>query len=152
MNERSHEYLGEAGEKRSRLSADVYRANWEDGAPGGFALAAAATARRRHWRRRGLLLAVQASVAALAVCVATWFWRAEPAAPARRVMVAYAAGERSEASRIEERTRVPAALDPRREHAFLLSDDEALELFRGRPLMVFTEPDGGRRIVLLDGE
>jgi hypothetical protein len=131
---------------RARLISDLHAEDWEGGAPGDFARQAAACARGRVRRRR-----VAGVSGMLALAAAIWVggvWLAGGADGARSPSSELRMARRAPMS--EPPRSFPAALMPGRGQPFELSDDEALSLLRGRPLMIVPEADGGRRIILLD--
>lgn len=130
---------------RAKLIADLHADDWETGAPGEFARRAAACARGRARRRR--VASATGALALAAAILAGGVWLNDAGRERRSEMrLAHREPSRQSASA----PRFPVALIPGRGQAFELSDDEALELLRGRPLMIMPEADGGRRIILLD--
>ncbi len=130
---------------RAELLAALPAEDWETGASADFARRAAAYARGRR-RGRRVMVAVGGVALALAAVVGVFQIDGgrggRPADPRGRVVARVADAPK--------RPDFPAALVPGRELPFELSDEEALELLRGRPLMILPQADGGRRIVLLE--
>ncbi len=135
---------GSVNDPRDELISALSGGDWDTAE---LARRAAACARGRVRRRRVLVATGSAIAAAMALAGGMWMGGAREAdamaAGAREARVARIVVEPS-------RPSVPAALIPGRGQPFELSDDEALELLRGRPLMILPQPDGTRRIVLLD--
>ncbi len=128
--------MNEKPDPRARLVAETFTDDWGTGPAAGFALAAAALARRR--RRLHRTLQVGAAVA-LAFASAVFLQRVRtPAVPP----VATAA------------PRLPireAASAPKISPAFeIISDEQLFAELRGRPLLILPQSPDGRRIVLLD--
>ncbi len=143
----------ERGDERERdpresLCAALSGGDWDTGAPAESARRAAACARGRMRRRR--TMTVTGGLVAVAVAAGA-FWMA---GDGERGAVAAVAGSREPrvAAFVAEpvRQKVPTALIPGRGQPFELSDEEALELLRGRPLMILPQADGTRKIVLLE--
>ena len=128
--------MNEKPDPRARLVAETFNDDWGAGPAAGFALAAAALARRRRRLHRTLYVG---SAVALAVASAVFLQRvrtpvAAPiatAAPDLPVRVAELASKFSPAFEV-------------------ISDEQLFAELRGRPLLILPQSPDGRRIVLLD--
>lgn len=134
-------------EGRDGLFSALSAGDWETGKPADLARRAAACVRRRVRRRRCLIACGSAAALALAVSVVRLgldekMGEGEGAGAGREHAVRLVAAVAGPS--------MPKALMPGQAHPFELSDEEALELLRGRPLMVTRRPDGSLEIVLLD--
>ncbi len=141
---------GDERDPREGLCAALSGGDWDTGAPAESARRAAACARGRMRRRRTMTAA--GGLVVMAAVAAGAFWMT---GGGERGAVAAVVGSREPyvAAFVAEpvRQKLPTALIPGRGQPFELNDEEALELLRGRPLMILPQADGTRKIVLLDG-
>ena len=115
--------MNNRADHREKLLAEVFHDDWETGPASRFARAAAASARHRRLRRTLGAAAVTTGVVAVLTFVALRRPVPPPAAPSHPT-----------AARGYD----------------IISDDELLARLPNLPVLVLPQPDGGKKIVLLD--
>jgi hypothetical protein len=115
--------MNNRADHRDTLLAEVFHDDWETGPASRFARAAAASARHRRLRRTLGAAAATTGLVAVLMFVALRRPVSQPAAPIHPM-----AGRGYE----------------------IISDDELLARLPGLPVLVLPQPNGGKKIVLLD--
>lgn len=122
-------------DKDARLLAETLHDDWAEGAPAGFARAAAAHARRRRRVRHTLGGTAVAAIGAMLAL--TWWPESEP--DSARVAVAALSPPSPQAS-----------IPPRGYE--IISDEELLAQFKDRPLLLVQGTNGSRDLTFLGTE
>ncbi len=130
--------MSEKPDPRTRLVADTLGDDWTTGPASGYAVKAASHARRRRAARRGIVAAAGATMAALAIVVATSI---------RQRGTSIDPGPEKSVGAAQIATVTPEKKPPAYE---IISDAELMVALADRSVLILPQVQGGPKIVVLD--